>query len=51
MKTVKNKYNGRIYKVLSFGKTIRLQRDDGSEFEIDASEYRFYYREITDDND
>lgn len=42
--TVKNKWNGKSYTVLSMsGSTVKLKRPDGTEFEIQKSEYYFSY--------
>lgn len=42
--TAINKWNGRLYTVFSESvKTFELQRDDGSEFEIQKSEFYFNY--------
>lgn len=52
MKTVKNKYTGKLYKVIGFeDKKVMLEREEGSRFVIDTSEYRFYYTEVTDETD
>lgn len=49
MKTVKNKYTGKLYTVVKFeGKDVTLKREDGSEFTITVGEYNFYYTEVTD---
>lgn len=46
-----NKWNGRTYYVVfDYGKTIKLLRDDGSEFKIQKSEYYFNYREVKDES-
>lgn len=43
---VLNKWNNREYLVLEHGdNTVTLQRDDGSEFTIEAKEFRFNYKE------
>lgn len=43
---VLNKWNNREYLVLEQGdNTVTLQRDDGSEFTIEAKEFRFNYKE------
>lgn len=45
-----NKWNGRTYYVAcDKGKTVVLKRDNGSEFEIQKSEYYFNYREVKDE--
>lgn len=49
-----NKWNGKLYTVFSESvKTFELQRDDGSEFEIQKPEFYFNYRiieeEVTDE--
>ena len=42
-----NKWNGKVYTVLSESvKTFELQRADGSEFEIQKSEFYFNYKAI-----
>ena len=47
---VKNKWNGKLYTVLNVtAATVKLQRADGSEFEIQKSEYYANYREVEDD--
>ena len=43
---VKNKWNGKLYTVLSIGSKVKLQRQDGSVFEIEVKEYKSNYREI-----
>ena len=46
---LKNKWNGKNYSLVkNNGKTVVLKREDGSEFEIDKSEYYKNYREIQD---
>lgn len=43
--TARNKWNGNLYTVLNIsGSTVELQRSDGSEFEIQKSEFYFNYR-------
>lgn len=50
--TAINKWNGSVYTVFSESvKTFELQRADGSEFEIQKSEFYFNYRVIDDDDD
>lgn len=50
MKAV-NKWNGNTYTVFSESvNTFELQRDDGSEFEIQKSEFYFNYRVIEEDD-
>lgn len=45
--TVINKWNGKLYTVFSMSvNTVELQRPDGSEFEIQKSEFYFNYRVI-----
>ena len=45
-----NKWNGKVYTVFSESvKTFELQRPDGSEFEIQKSEFYFNYRVIEDE--
>lgn len=45
-----NKWNGKLYTVFSESvKTFELQRPDGSEFEIQKSEFYFNYRVIEDE--
>ena len=42
-----NKWNGKLYIVFSESvNTVELQRPDGSEFEIQKSEFYFNYRVI-----
>ena len=42
-----NKWNGKVYTVFSESvKTFELQRSDGSEFEIQKSEFYFNYKVI-----
>ena len=42
-----NKWNGKVYTVLSESvKTFELQRADGSEFEVQKSEFYFNYKVI-----
>ena len=49
--TAINKWNGSVYTVFSESvKTFELQRADGSEFEIQKSEFYFNYRVIDDDD-
>ena len=51
MKIVKNKYSGKLYKVIGFeDKKVMLEREDGSRFVIDTSEYRFYYTEVVNES-
>ena len=46
----KNKWNGKLYTVFSESvNTFELQRDDGSEFEIQKSEFYFNYRVIEEE--
>lgn len=57
MEEVQSKWDGRIYKVLNKWNNreylvleqdsdkVTLQRDDGSEFTIEAKEFRFNYKE------
>lgn len=41
---VKNKWNGGDYLVMEIkAKTVRLMREDGTEFEIAKSEFNFSY--------
>lgn len=46
----RNKWNGRTYTLVSStnGKVL-LKRDDGSEFEILSSEFKFSYVEVKHD--
>ena len=45
-----NKWNGKVYTVFSESvKTFELQRPDGSEFEIQKSEFYFNYRVIEEE--
>lgn len=42
----KNKWNGKLYKIVNIGeKDVTLQREDGSVFTIQKSEYFFSYFE------
>lgn len=42
-----NKWNSKIYTVLSMqAGIVKLQRSDGSEFEIQKAEFYFNYREV-----
>ena len=42
----KNKWNGKMYEVLEItDKNVTLQREDGSQFIIQKSEYFFNYSE------
>ena len=43
---VRNKWNGKTYKVLeTTDKIVKLQREDGTQFTIQKSEYFFNYFE------
>lgn len=43
---VRNKWNNKMYKVLEItDKNVTLQREDGSQFTIQKSEYFFSYSE------
>lgn len=45
-----NKWNGKLYTVFSESvKTFELQRPDGSEFEIQKSEFYFNYKVIEEE--
>ena len=45
-----NKWNGKLYTVFSMSvSTVELQRPDGSEFEIQKSEFYFNYRIIEEE--
>ena len=45
--TAINKWNTKVYTVLSMSvNTVELQRPDGSEFEIQKSEFYFNYKVI-----
>lgn len=45
-----NKWNGKLYTVFSMSVTaVELQRSDGSEFEIQKSEFYFNYRVIEEE--
>lgn len=45
-----NKWNGKLYTVFSISVTaVELQRSDGSEFEIQKSEFYFNYRVIEEE--
>ena len=48
--TAINKWNGKLYTVFSMSvKAVELQRSDGSEFEIQKSEFYFNYRVIEEE--
>ena len=48
--TAINKWNGKLYNVFSMSVTaVELQRPDGSEFEIQKSEFYFNYRVIEEE--
>ena len=48
--TAINKWNGKVYTVFSESvKTFELQRPDGSEFEIQKSEFYFNYNVIDEE--
>ena len=48
--TAINKWNGKVYTVFSMSVTaVELQRSDGSEFEIQKSEFYFNYRVIEEE--
>ena len=48
--TAINKWNGKLYTVFSESVTaVELQRDDGSEFEIQKAEFYFNYRVIEEE--
>ena len=45
-----NKWNGKLYTVFSESvNTVELQRPDGSEFEIQKSEFYFNYKVIEEE--
>ena len=45
-----NKWNGKLYTVFSMSvNTVELQRSDGSEFEIQKSEFYSNYRVIEEE--
>ena len=45
-----NKWNGKLYTVFSESvNTVELQRPDGSEFEIQKSEFYFNYKVIKEE--
>lgn len=45
-----NKWNCKVYTVFSMSvKTVELQRSDGSEFEIQKSEFYFNYKVIEEE--
>ena len=47
-----NKWNGKLYTVFSESvKTFELQRPDGSEFEIQKSEFYFNYKVIEEEEE
>lgn len=44
-KTVKNKWNGKLYTVLAMNDCeVTLEREDGSQFTIQKKEYFFSYK-------
>ena len=48
----KNKWTDKLYTVFSMSvKTVELQRSDGSEFEIQKSEFYFNYRVVDEDKE
>ena len=48
--TAINKWTGKLYNVFSMSVTaVELQRSDGSEFEIQKSEFYFNYRVIEEE--
>lgn len=48
--TARNKWNGKLYTVFSESvNTVELQRSDGSEFEIQKSEFYFNYKIIEEE--
>ena len=48
--TAINKWNGKLYTVFSESvKTFELQRPDGSEFEIQKSEFYFNYKVVEEE--
>lgn len=48
----RNKWNGKLYNVFSMSvNTVELQRSDGSEFEIQKSEFYFNYRVIEEEEE
>ena len=48
--TAINKWNGKLYIVFSMSvNAVELQRPDGSEFEIQKSEFYFNYRVIEEE--
>lgn len=53
MKIVKNKWNGRLYEVVSeSGNNVELKRcSDGSTFTIAKSEYTFSYKPYNEKKD
>ena len=45
--TAINKWNGKVYTVFNMSvNTVKLQRPDGSDFEIQKSEFYFNYKVI-----
>ena len=47
IKQVVNKWNGKVYNVIAFkDKKVTLEREDGSQFTIEISEYNFTYKEV-----
>ena len=50
--TVINKWTGKLYNVFSMSVTaVELQRSDGSEFEIQKSEFYFNYRVVEEEEE
>ena len=50
--TAINKWTGKLYNVFSMSVTaVELQRSDGSEFEIQKSEFYFNYRVIEEEEE
>ncbi len=48
--TAINKWNGKLYTIFSMSvNAVELQRSDGSEFEIQKSEFYFNYRVIEEE--
>lgn len=48
----KNKWNGKLYTVFSESvNTFELQRADGSEFEIQKSEFYFNYKVLEEEEE
>ena len=50
--TARNKWTGKLYTVFSMSvDAVELQRPDGSEFEIQKSEFYFNYRVVEEEKE